>query len=62
MKVPRFIQHRYLMYLLVNLRITYDLHNIYRVIQEEGSVFWCVIVALIVRRKSSYDHVSNYEW
>jgi len=31
MKDPHVIQHRYLIYVLVNLRNTYDLHNIYRV-------------------------------
>ena len=30
----------------------------YRVIQEEISVFWKVMVSIIVR-KSSYEHVSN---
>jgi len=48
-------------YVLVNLRNTYDLHNIYRVIQEEESIFCDMIVSLIARKKKLYEHVSNYE-
>jgi len=55
------MQYRYLVYVLVNLRNTYDLHNIHRVIQEEGSIFWDVIISVIERKISSYEHVSNSE-
>jgi hypothetical protein len=51
MKGTHVIKYRYLTYVLVNLQNTYDLHNIYRVMQEEGSIFWDVIVSLIVRKK-----------
>ena len=33
----------------------------YREIQEERSVFWEVIVRVVVR-KSSHEHVYNSEW
>lgn len=36
--------------------------GLYRVIQEERSVFWEVLVSVIVRRKSLYEHVSSSEW
>lgn len=35
---------------------------IYRVIHEERSVLWEVTVSVIVRKKSSYEYVCNYEW
>jgi hypothetical protein len=61
-KYERFTSHTiYLMYVLVHLRSTYHLHNIYRVIQEERPIFWEVILTAIVR-KSSYERVSNCEW
>jgi hypothetical protein len=34
---------------------------IYRMIQEEISIFWKVMVSIIVR-KISHEHVSNSEW
>ena len=35
---------------------------IYRVIQEEMSVFWEVIVSVSARNICSHEHVSNSEW
>ena len=31
----------------------------YRVIQEERSIYWEVLLPVIVRRKISYGHASN---
>jgi hypothetical protein len=39
-----------------------SLQKMYRVIQEERAIFWEVIVSVIVREKSFYEHVSNCEW
>ena len=37
--------------------------RLYRVVQEETSVFWEVIVSVIFKKKKgSYEHVSNSEW
>jgi hypothetical protein len=33
----------------------------YRVIPEERAIFWEVIVSVIVRRKNSCHHMSNFE-
>jgi hypothetical protein len=35
---------------------------IYRVIQEEQSIFLEVVVLAIVKKKSLYEHVSNSLW
>ena len=35
---------------------------LYRVIQEKRAIFWEMIVSVVVRNKSSYEHVSNSEW
>jgi len=35
---------------------------LYRVIQEETSMFWEVIVLVSVRKNGSYEHVSNSKW
>jgi hypothetical protein len=40
----------------------YTLTLIYMMILEERLIFWEVKVSVIVRRKSSYEHVSNSEW
>jgi len=32
------------------------------VIQEEGSIFWEMAVSVTVRKISSFEHVSNYDW
>jgi hypothetical protein len=37
--------------------------NIYRVVQEEKSIFWGVTVSVNVReKKGSYTKISNFEW
>jgi hypothetical protein len=36
-------------------------YSVYRVIQEERSIFWEVTVRVIVT-KSSYEYESNYDW
>jgi hypothetical protein len=36
--------------------------SLYRVIEEEMSIFWEVTVSVIGRKKSSYEHVCNSEW
>jgi len=32
------------------------------VIQEEGSIFWEMAVSVTMRKISSFEHVSNYDW
>ena len=34
---------------------------LYRVVQEEKSIFYEVIISVIVRKKVEYEHVSDYE-
>ena len=41
---------------IVSIKFLSDLWNLYRVIQEERSVFWEVVVSVIVR-ESLYGHV-----
>ena len=35
--------------------------QLYRVIQKDGEIVWEVIVSVIVRKKTSYEHVCNSE-
>jgi len=36
--------------------------KLYRVIQEETSIFLNVIEIVIVRKRNLYEHVSNYQY
>jgi len=36
--------------------------QIYRTSQEETSIFSGIIISVIVRKNTSYEHVSNLEW
>jgi len=38
------------------------MYFLYRMIKEENSIFWGVIAWVMVRKNSSYEHVSNSEW
>ena len=47
----------------LQFKVTLPAHNsVYKVIQEERSVFWELTVLVIIRKNRSYDHVSNSEW
>jgi len=35
---------------------------LYRMIHEEGSIFWEEILSVIVREKNSYKHVPDCVW
>jgi hypothetical protein len=35
---------------------------IYRVIQEESAILWEMIVCVILSKKSSHEHGSDFEW
>jgi len=45
----------------LSIKLLYDLWNLYRVIQEERSVFWEVVVSVIVRQTVCMD-MSNCDW
>jgi len=45
----------------VSIKLLSDLWNLYRVIQEERSVFWEVVVSVIVRQKVCLD-MSSCDW
>ena len=36
-------------------------HGLYRVIQEESAILWEIIVHVISKQKSSYEHGSDFE-
>ena len=40
----------------------FSLKNICRVIHEERSIFWEVILSFFVRKKMLYEHVYTSEW
>jgi hypothetical protein len=57
-----FIQYKAVLRMFLRALPAVSICSIYRMIQEERSIFWEVIELIVLEKGGSYEHVFNSEW